>query len=217
MHRNLRSVRAAAAVFLVFGSISCVFPTKDDKGPVANDPPTVRIIEGAANEGASGVDYRVRFRWTGFDADGMVSAFRWAVDTDDENADTWTTTTDSSIFLTFQTTTPDPDGTHYTDWHSFSIQAIDNEGARSTVVTQMFNARTIAPTSRITFPSVMGSGFLTLWSSAKMEWTGEDLDATDPDLTPTAFEYKLARTRPAPAPASGSTTRAATPCPTAYS
>jgi hypothetical protein len=180
-------------------------PDERDRGPRApNVRPQVRITEGAATSDSAGVDYRVLFRWAGSDVDGVVARYQWAVD--DTVAGAWHDTTVTSTRVNFSATREGPPrqtgDTYFTDWHTFYVRAIDSEFAFSRPDRRLFNARTIAPTSRITFPVTSEWEHLPLRLSgtALVRWEGEDIDSSRPDGKPVAYEVKLARVAALSAP-----------------
>lgn len=185
-----------AAILAVLLQAHCLLIPEDvdvtDR--VANQRPNVRITAGATRPDTAGVDYKVRFYWHGYDSDGVVTHFQWAVnDTVSEGA--WRDTTAFTARFNFPATTPcaEDDG-EATDWHTFYVRAIDNDFAVSVPDKRFFNARTIAPTSRITFPIGLDqSQTPQLQRTVVVQWDGEDLDSSQPDRKPISYEFKLVR------------------------
>ncbi len=188
-------VLLVVAFLLSLLQIHCLFTPEDKRSDPedSNSPPTVEITGGAATKEPIGVDYRVQFRWNGTDTDGTVAGYEYATD-DTSRTDAWQYTTESQVGLVFSATMPDRDqpGTA-TDWHSFHVRAFDDDGAVSTTRSQRFNARTVAPSSRITTPSVTSDRFQRLFENEVIEWAGTDLDATNESRAPTEWEYRLVR------------------------
>jgi len=164
---------------------------------IDNQPPSVRITSGASTDDPGGISYKVLFRWNGIDNDGVVAAYEWAMD-DTISESAWTDTTGFSAVINFDATTydeqSDPESASFTDWHTFFIRAVDNEFLRSQPDVRFFNARTIAPTSEITFP-ILTSSTAELQRTLILQWEGEDLDSSQPDQSPVAWEFKLVRIR----------------------
>ena len=181
--------------FLAFLQVQCLLvPDDTEKGTmVTNQRPTVRITAGASNPDTLGLDYKVLFRWNGVDVDGVVSLFQYAVD-DTVTEGAWRDTTDYSARIAFRAETGDPDPGHetrFTDWHTFYIRAVDNEGATSLPDHRFFNAVTIAPKTTIKFPSGLPA-IASLQQTIVVRWEGEDLDSSNPERQPVAWEFKLA-------------------------
>jgi hypothetical protein len=145
------------------------------------------------------VSYSVRINWSGSDSDGQVVGFQYAVDPPASpspgNDTVWVDTRTSEVSLLFQSRTPRrplaPPGflVPSSDYHTFVIRAIDNEGLRSEPKYQSFTSFTIAPSTRITVPN--GTALLSIRTtpSVTMEWVGEDPDGTQ---RPVKYKFKLA-------------------------
>jgi hypothetical protein len=161
---------------------------------VANLRPSVRITGGAATPDPVGVDYKVQFYWSGSDADGVIDYYQWAVD-DTVSESAWHDTTGFTARYNFKASRQVAGSSSlFTDWHTFYIRAIDDEFSFSKPDKRYFNARTIAPTSRITFPVAANLGDVAqLQRTVVVKWEGEDLDSSRPDGKPQGYEYKLVR------------------------
>ncbi|MCB9462307.1 MAG: hypothetical protein H6682_01270 [Candidatus Eisenbacteria bacterium] len=180
--------------FLGFLQIQCLLiPDDTEKGTrVANIRPSVRITAGASNSDTTGLSYKVLFRWNGVDVDGVVSLFQYAVD-DTVTEGAWRDTTEYSARINFTAEVQDSltgDSSRFTDWHTFYIRAIDNESAVSVPDHRFFNAVTIAPETTIEFP-IITSATPQLQQTLIVRWDGDDLDSSDPEQKPVAWEYKL--------------------------
>lgn len=184
--------------FLAFLQVQCLLvPDDTEKGTrVANQRPSVRITAGASTPDTTGIDYKVLFRWNGVDVDGVVSLFQYAID-DTVSEDAWRDTTEFSARILFSAETGDPDPddeTRFTDWHTFYVRAVDNENATSEPDHRFFNAVTIAPETTIKFPANLAP-IANLQQTLVIRWDGEDLDSSNPERKPVAWEYKLAPVR----------------------
>jgi hypothetical protein len=185
---------ALTAIALSLIQVQCLLiPDDTQKGDrVENKRPTVRITAGAATSDQAGIDYKVLFRWNGFDEDGVIAQYQYAIDdTISENA--WRDTTGFSALVKFRAATQDTrdaSNSRFTDWHTFYVRAVDNELFASPPDHRFFNARTIAPTAELTFPTIASEA--PEWQRTIIfRWDGEDLDSSDPDRKPVAYEYKL--------------------------
>lgn len=189
--RFRRSWLPALLAAMAFTQIQCLLiPDDQERGDrVANLRPSVKITGGVFTADSAGVDYRVDFRWHGWDDDGVVTNFEWAVD-DTTLERAWQTTSDFGGIFRFRATQEPPSGERFFDWHRFFIRAVDNEFARSKIDSRFFNARTIAPETRITFPENPGD-LIRRPRTFNVIWEGEDLDSTKPEKTPDFYEYKL--------------------------
>jgi hypothetical protein len=159
---------------------------------VPNARPHVRITGGIVDSDSAEVHYRVDLRWLGWDEDGMVMGYEWAVD-DTTLEDSWHWTEESGGGFKFRATTePESGDSLFHDWHSFFIRAVDNESARSNMDSRWFNATTIGPQTWILYP-LIGHGLIRLTMPSEVVWEGEDLDASTPSKIPEFYEYKLVK------------------------
>ena len=73
---------ALTAIALSLIQVQCLLiPDDTQKGDrVENKRPTVRITAGAATSDQAGIDYKVLFRWNGFDEDGVIAQYQYAID-----------------------------------------------------------------------------------------------------------------------------------------
>lgn len=191
-------MRWIPALLLPIAAGCLLIPSDQEKGTrAANVRPKVEITAGAATSDSAGIDYKVNFQWRGADDDGIVVRFQYAID-DTTTESAWRDTTGFSTLLKVQATHRIdiyPTGDTLTDWHTFYIRAIDNEYATSLVSKRYFNARTIAPSTKITFPKVPQGAIPPYEKTIVIDWEGEDLDSSAPDKIPSFFEYKWVRLR----------------------
>ncbi|MBD3336475.1 MAG: hypothetical protein GF355_13260 [Candidatus Eisenbacteria bacterium] len=191
MFRRIALMIGLTALSLV--QLQCLLiPSDEEHGQRApNQRPHVEITGGVFTSDPAGVSYRVDFRWHGWDNDGVVTGFEWAID-DTTLERAWTPTTEFSNEFSFRATTEDQADSSFYDWHRFYIRALDNDFAHSEIDERFFNARTIAPTTEITFPVWQeGSTLLRRPRSFNVTWEGEDLDAANAEKIPVFYEYKL--------------------------
>ncbi|MBD3236037.1 MAG: hypothetical protein GF330_04990 [Candidatus Eisenbacteria bacterium] len=195
--RGHRARFGLLAILLLLGAGRCILtPEEGFLGQrIANRLPRAQITAGVVEESTQTAN-RVRFYWYGADSDGVIRRFEWAVDdTVTERAWHWTEAFDAEI--PFRATQPDS-ARRFSDWHTFFIRAVDNDGARSTPDRRYFNAHTIAPRSEIVYPPPSTAD---RWASTlRISWDGEDLDGSRADGLPAWYEYKLVRFESAPNP-----------------
>jgi len=132
--------------------------------------------------------FRVHFYWNGYDKDGEVVDFRYAVDGDTLlPMGQWHTTTAKDTILKFLV-----DPVHEIESHTFEIASEDNSGRIDpTPARRTFSAKTAPPTSDITkgpaaFNPIVGPNFT-------FEWEGTDPDGgeTGGRAAVDSFEYLL--------------------------
>lgn len=134
--------------------------------------------------------YRIRLYWNGFDRDGEVVHFIFAIDADTALPVTqWKSTSAKDSTFTFLV-----DPILEMRGHVFMISAVDNDGLHDrTPARRFFSAKTKPPTSQITrgpspFNPLVGPAFT-------FEWSGTDPDgsAIGGPAAVDSFEYLLLR------------------------
>jgi hypothetical protein len=125
---------------------------------IPNKPPDVWLTATPPDSGTAGYD--IEFYWEGWDSDGEVDYFIYAVDPPDmygPQDSVWTRTDDYSGRFVFKASDFD---TLYSwrqsqiakSWHVFVIKAVDDMGAVSAPDYVAFNATTIAPRTQFKTP-----------------------------------------------------------------
>jgi hypothetical protein len=136
--------------------------------------------------------FRVHFYWNGYDDDGEVMRFRYAVDDDSlKPINEWASTTAKDTTLLFLV-----DPVKELKVHTFKVSAEDNDGRFDlTPATRSFSAKTVPPFSEIekgpaAFNPVVGPNFT-------YEWSGIDPDGgeTGGKAPVDSFQYLLLRVR----------------------
>jgi hypothetical protein len=159
-----------------------------------NTPPHVRVSGGPPQGGVS--SYSVPIYWFGWDDDGVVNHFLYAID----DTTSWTETKFFQGSFLFSADSV-RSGDQFGRYHIFWIKAVDNENAQSDPDYLAFDARTIAPKSTIISPtcdSTAGGGYVpcdvtprAVGVSVKIVWKGEDPDSRDPKKLPVAYRWRL--------------------------
>ncbi len=178
------------AVVLAFGIgpfMGCSNSLKPPPKPASLDPETELTYAPNPNDTTS---FRVRFYWNGFDRDGEVVRFHFAIDADTARPITeWNST--SAKDSTFQFAV---DPITEMRLHVFMVSAVDNAGRYDhSPALRFFSSRTKPPTSQITrgpspFNPSVGPTFT-------VEWSGIDPDgsAIGGQAPVDSFEYLLLR------------------------
>jgi len=175
------AVLAGLAAALVAGCSDTVAPPK----PLKQNPETELTYAPLEGDTAS---YRIHFFWNGYDNDGEVIRFRYALDADTSNApSTWIPTTAKDTTLLFLV-----DPVQEVRGHVLWVVAEDNEGRFDpTPAKRFFSAKTIPPVSRITRgPNAPGT---IIGPNFTFEWEGIDPDGgeTGGPAPCDSFEYLL--------------------------
>lgn len=149
--------------------------------------------------------YAYRLQWSGYDPDGRVDHFQWAVDPPSTSRaragedTTWTSTRANEEVVFFRATRRDPHAPTSrptaSDLHVFVIRAIDQQGLASEPITRAFFAYTVAPSVAIVSPRP--SEFLapSMPPNVRVNWTGSDPDGQFTQK-PVRYKFHLYRTSP---------------------
>ena len=137
--------------------------------------------------------YSLTLNWVGYDPDGRVDRFIYAVDPPDNADTTWITTTDNEKRLVFDAPSLSTRADFLTilrGYHVFVIAAVDNKGAVGPRVYRAFFSFTKAPTVTIDAPRPVPSAERTLPPSIRISWHGRDEDGVF-TTKPVRYKYLL--------------------------
>jgi len=168
-----------ALVALVgIGSAGCSRQLKNTVIP--NQPPTVRLTW-APVDTKSRVFYIYKLNWVGYDPDGRVARFEYAVDppTTQDSVINWTSTTKNEETIRFESAEPESaflqkDRPESRQFHVFAIRAVDNLGAVSEPVQRAFYSFGVAPVVQITEPRPHNLLTPRVTPAVRISWTGND-------------------------------------------
>ena len=184
-----------ALAIALLAAAGCSAPLR--KQLAENQRPTVRLTY-APVDTTQREFYVYRMYWTGFDADGRVVRFEYAVDPpSDAGQDTvWVATTMTTLSFTFTASQPESIKSAQPlsrDFHVFVIRAVDNRGMRSAPAARAFYSFGVAPVVRIDNPSPSPLISPVVTPAVRISWTG--LDFIDPNgyITekPLYYKYKI--------------------------
>ena len=160
---------------LLLFALACLVGACSKPGTPLREPNTPETVLTYAPLEGDTSSFQLHLYWSGFDRDGEVVRYRYAIDSDTTEAATkWSTTTATDTTLVFQV-----DPVEAIRGHVFWISSEDNDGyIDPTPAKRFFSARTIPPTSTIVrgpspWNSIIGPNFA-------FEWQG-----IDPDGSPT--------------------------------
>jgi hypothetical protein len=183
-----RAISLIVSLLLAVGTgylIGCSDSVKPPAKPVPQDPETELTFAPIENDTTT---FRVRFFWNGYDRDGEVVRFHYAVDADTMlPIPEWRTTTAKDTTFLFLV-----DPVLEIRGHVFKISAVDDKGQHDkTPAQRFFSAKSDPPTSLITkgpaaFNPLVGPNFT-------FEWEGIDPDGgeTGGRAPVDSFEYLL--------------------------
>lgn len=165
--------------------------------PAPNERPRVTLTAAPVNEADTSF-YAYELHWSGFDPDGRVDHYEYAVDPKGGATPetTWIRTTRNGETIHFRASQPDSfGGPHATDPHTFVIKAMDNSNQWSPLVSRSFFAYTIAPTVQLTSPVYpsgpdLGSPAVMTGPALRISWEGHDDDAVL-HRGPVLYKYKM--------------------------
>lgn len=162
-----------------------------------NERPRVTLTAAPVNEADTSF-YAYELHWSGFDPDGRVDHYEYAVDPKGGAVPetTWIRTTRNQETIHFRASQPDSfGGPRATDPHTFVIKAMDNSNQWSPVVSRAFFSYTIAPTVQLASP-VYPMGPQMEWPhvmtgpALRISWEGRDDDAVL-HRGPVLYKYKM--------------------------
>ena len=179
----------AAAALAAFTVAGC--SKKKNPVTVQNIPPEVRLTN-APVDTTQEYYYSYKLNWIGFDPDGRVDHFEYAIDPTDQDT-AWVRTVKNEQIFSFRASRPESLGSAQPqghDFHTFVIRAIDNLGARSPVVYRSFFSFTVAPTVRITQPVPSHLLERRVTPVVTIKWEGHDPDGVFTQK-PVKYKFKL--------------------------
>ncbi len=190
------AVAAALAAWILSSVVAGCGKTFGIQPLFHNSRPSVTLTAAPVNT-ADTAWYSYDIHWSGYDADGRVVRYDYAIDAPTTpNADTaWVTTTKSHEQFFFRSTEPYYDPVHgwrSSGYHTFAIRAVDDAGASSSVVSRAFYSYTIAPTVQVTKP--VPNKFISrpVPTDLTVHWEGHDDDGVASDR-PVLYRYRLFR------------------------
>jgi len=188
--RHPRGVAAALMVFVAASLVGCARP--QSIVPVPNQRPTLEVTQAPVSANQP-FFYGYEFRWAGFDVDGRIDHFRYALDppttADAETA--WVNTTDNRRSFLFPSSQVDTLTDRTAEgYHTLVLQAVDDRGAFSAPVSRSVTSFTIAPIVQIVQPTPNHLFSPTFGPSFRLGWKGEDPDGRGTNR-PVKYKYKL--------------------------
>lgn len=195
MNRDFRSAAAALACGIAVLVALAGCGKSGDDFLVENIRPLVDLS--AAPAPSDSVTYSVRLNWFGSDADGVVTRFEYANDPPADGDTAWVSTTSSEVTILYPSRDPldnplPPTGQIIpsSDYHTFVVRAVDNEGAHSAPVSRSFTSFTVAPSTTINTPRPNRQQPVSTTPSVTISWTGNDPDGVL-SQRPVKYKYRL--------------------------
>jgi len=190
----MKTYRTAAALRLIALGAGLIAVSSCGKkaviSPLPNRPPTVRLTSAPLSP-VTRNDYLIMLNWIGFDPDGRVDHYLFAIDPPvAPGSDTlWEATTLTQLTRSFESndTLETP---NFSEYHVFVIKAVDNRGALSPPESRAFTSFTVAPSVLITAPQPTHLLEALVTPAVLIRWEGDDLDGKF-TKKPVKYRYKL--------------------------
>lgn len=164
---------------------------KSTNNPFGNAAPTVRLTNApASNRQVDAYYYAVTLNWVGYDPDGRVAYYLYAVDPPATGDTTWVRTEKNEEIILFRSTRSNKDTGVADDPHVFALKAVDNLEAKSATVYRAFFSKTTAPTVQVTDPRASSQARKYVTPAIRISWEGEDVDGVF-TKKPVKYKYKL--------------------------
>jgi len=177
-------------VFIASWLVGCARPQTIALLP--NQRPTLEVTQAPVSANQP-FFYGYEFRWAGFDADGRIDHFRYALDppTTADAETTWVKTNDNRRSFLFPSSQVDTLTDRTAEgYHTIVLQAVDDRGAFSAPVSRSVTSFTIAPIVQIVQPTPNHLFSPTFGPSFRLGWKGEDPDGRGTNK-PVKYKYKL--------------------------
>lgn len=183
--------RLAFACALAFGWVSCSRQGVHGLA-ILNQRPTVELSQVPVPSETTGT-YVYELSWAGFDPDGRVTGFFYAVDPPSATGaeTTWVATRANRATFVFRSDSLEAGtATRARGFHTVAVYGVDDHGARSPVVSASFTSTTVTPTVQIVSPGPNALLSIGLAPSVHVEWIGDDLDGIG-SREPVAYRTRL--------------------------
>ncbi len=163
-----------------------------------NQRPIVQLTRAPYNQ-STRFSYSYLMDWAGYDPDGRIVYYLYAVDPPhrtaaNPNPDTaWVQTTRTELTINFTATQLDstnfPPKRGASDFHTFVLKAIDNGGLQSEPIVRAFFTYTIAPTCAILTPVPRDPQPTYVAPSVHVTWQGTDEDGIFDSKKPVKYKF----------------------------
>lgn len=190
---RMRSVLTWVVPAILLAGVSLAGCSKKSRMTfLPNERPVVRLTDAPVSP-ASRYFYAYHMNWVGYDPDGRVDHFQYAIDPPSVagSETSWVSTTKNDQIVFFKASTPDSfDSEQASDFHVFVIRAVDNLGLNSAPVYRAFFSYTEAPTLSISAPHPSCLLDARVTPSVFITWNGQDPDGQFTQK-PVRYMYKL--------------------------
>ncbi len=194
MTRNRGAARARAIAAPLLALLAFAGCAKGVQGTfLPNARPVVTLTHAPASP-TNRFFYAYQFKWFGYDPDGAVDHFIYAVDppTATNAETTWTSTRRFDVTLEFSADTQDSIGpaTRSIGYHAFVIKAVDERGLASVPEVRSFFSSTLAPSVQIVSPLPTALAVVRVAPTVRISWEGFDVDGVE-SKQPVKYKWLL--------------------------
>ena len=189
----VRAGRACAAVPILASLAALLIGCSPEALPVVpNVRPTLEVTQAPVNP-TQPFFYGYELRWAGYDVDGFIDHFRYAVDPPSHIGaeTTWVNTTDNRRSFLFHADSLSSGADQTAEgYHTIVLQAVDDRGGVSAPVWRSLTSFTIAPTLQIVQPAPNQLFPYQSGPSIRVRWVGTDPDGRGTNK-PVKYKYRL--------------------------
>lgn len=183
---------------MLLGALPLLVGCSKDLDEVFNPnlPPEIRLTSAPVST-TTPEFYARRMNWVGYDPDGRIEYFLFAIDPSrpDLVDSAWQRTSKNEEILFFSASQTDTTNlARATEFHTFAIAAVDNQGAVSKPVWRTFNSFTLAPFVFVESPIPNDVFTPIVTPTLRIRWRGIDPDGQF-TTKPVKYKYKLFRPR----------------------
>ena len=188
-----RAAHAALAILTLGAAVVLSACSKQSPIPLGpNTRPTLEVTQ-APVTATQPFFYAYELRWAGFDVDGRIDHFRYAIDppTAANSETVWVSTKENRQSFLFRSDKLDTLTDQTAEgFHTIVLEAVDDRGDFSEPVSRSFTSVTIAPTVQITQPTPNHLFTPTFGPSFRLAWKGNDPDGRTSNR-PVKYKFKV--------------------------
>lgn len=194
MKRNRTAVAVCGVALALVTLVAAGCSKKISDVILPNEKPVVRLTHAPVDQGDT-TFYAFRMNWVGYDPDGRVDHFLYAIDPPNvaQVDSTWQSTTRNEQIVFFKASVygnrKNEVGLPLAfDGHVFAIRAVDDRGEMSDPVYRAFFAKNVAPVVQILSPRPNPAFEPIVPPTVRIRWRGTDYDG---QFTTKPLKYKF--------------------------
>jgi len=189
----VRAARACAALLALSAFVALLSGCSREAIPLLpNVRPTIEVTQAPVNANQP-FFYGYELRWAGYDVDGSIDHFRYAIDPPTQLGaeTTWVKTGENRKSFLFHADSV-TSGTDLTaeGYHTIVLEAVDDRGTASAPVSRSLTSFTVAPTVQVVQPPPNQFFPYQSGPSIRVRWVGNDPDGRGTSK-PVKYKYRL--------------------------